>query len=103
MTSAPRSASSIGPNGPARYCPKSTTRMPSSGPAMSDDTSRPQLGELGVVMTDRPEDLVGVGTGRRLRTTHRARCLGEEHRDTDLRRRSDVGVVDLDDGAGRSQ
>ena len=34
ITSAPRSASSIGPNGPARNCPKSMTRTPSSGPGI---------------------------------------------------------------------
>src|SRR5262249_61634726 len=32
ITSMPRSARIIGPNGPARYCPKSMSRSPASGP-----------------------------------------------------------------------
>ena len=33
ITSAPRSPTTIGPNGPARYCPKSSSRIPARRPA----------------------------------------------------------------------
>ena len=74
MTSAPRSASSIGPKGPARYWPKSITRMPSSGPGISDHAPGPKGGYLGLVVARRSEHLLGVGTGRRLRPLHLARA-----------------------------
>src|SRR5580658_2570620 len=96
MTSAPRSASSIGPKGPARNWPKSMTRMPSSGPGISDHPARPQRGDLGVVASEGPEHLVGMGSGQRLRALDLAGRRPEEDGDAELGGGPDLGVDHLD-------
>src|SRR5579872_6456204 len=98
MTSAPRSASSIGPNGPARYWPKSRTRMPSNGPGNSDHPAGSEGGDLRLAATEGGENFLGVGSGRGLRALHRARGALEEEGDADLGGGTDLGVVHLHHG-----
>src|SRR5215472_11073729 len=103
MTSAPRSASSIGPNGPARYWPKSTTRTPSSGPGTSYHPPGPQGGDLALVVPEGREHLVGVLPGHRLRALHLSGRGVEEQRYAHLRQGPRLGVGDLDHRAGGLQ
>src|SRR5579863_3858024 len=100
MTSAPRSPSNIGPNGPARNWPKSTTRMPSSGPVISDNPSGAQGGDLGVVASERAEHLIAVGSGQGLWALHLTRGGPEEDGEAQLSGGSDLGVDHLDHRPG---
>src|SRR5207342_159960 len=90
-TSIPRSPRIIGPNGPARYWPKSMSRSPSSGPAPFDPsvTSRASTLDadlapyLGVVLAD-----PGLGAA------DLARRAEEIDGHTHLDQRSEIGIVD---------
>src|SRR5205823_8398377 len=91
MTSMPRSARIIGPNGPARYWPKSMRRSPSSGPAPFDPsvTSRASAFDA-----DLAPYLLVVLADPGLRAADLARGPEEVDRDADLDQRTEVGVVD---------
>src|SRR2546430_8872013 len=91
MTSMPRSARIIGPNGPARYWPKSMSRRPSSGPAPFDPSVTSRASALDA---DFAPYLLVVLADAWLRAADLARGPEEIDRDADLDQRAEVGIVD---------
>src|SRR2546430_952099 len=91
MTTMRRSARIMGPNGPARYWPKSMSISPSSGPAPFDPsvTSRASAFDA-----DLAPYLLVVLADAGLRAPDLARGAEEIDRDADLDERAEVGVVD---------
>src|SRR5579871_605336 len=103
MTSAPKSAISIGPNGPAKYWPKSMTRIPSSGPGISNHPFGAQRGQVIFAAPERAQHFVGVGARPGLGTPHLPGCRLEEDHRPQLRQRAQVGVVHLHHRVGRPE
>src|SRR2546430_6188506 len=91
MTTMRRSARIMGPNGPARYWPKSMSISPSSGPAPFDPsvTSRASAFDA-----DLAPYLLVVLADAGLRAAALARGPEEVDRHADLDERTEVGVVD---------
>src|SRR5947208_2731264 len=91
MTSMPRSARLIGPNGPARYWPTSMSRSRSSGPAPFDPSVTSRASALDA---DFAPYLLVVLADAWLRAADLARGPEEIDRDADLDQRAEVGIVD---------
>src|SRR5262245_47357909 len=104
ITSMPRSPRIIGPNGPARYCPKSMSRSPASGPAPSTPsltpapslTSRASRDRGHVVHADLAPHFGVVLADVWLGAADLARRAEEVDGHADLDQRAEIGIVDRD-------